>query len=445
MTGPYSDDPDDQHNIAIHWDGSDVVTAGIEMNEPPSQRAPDAEPRPSLLQHYRYWLYTIVILVVVAGGAYVVGNAVYHPPSRMPALQFSTADPLYGTNASVASELDMVRQTFSAPEALKLQPAGRAFHIQLPRTVGDRLFGERDEAVTVFAASSPAGDFRFMELSGDGERIFAIEAPLGMSSRDQPTGVFLALDPADPVLGQLYRVLDAMRPAVHDLPTLDLSPDAVYVFGPYDKGDATVLRETVEGNTVMNYLTDGIAGADGEVSIAAPVFVVSGGPARGTINGIYQPDRRVIMEPLWGSHDSAVLGHELTHAYLDTVVGDKEGILSQAADYLDTAHPVLHGQVVGDLYERLSREGRAEESLAFLVGSIAAGQTKTVATQRLLENNGNLALSEAILYSDARLLVQFGLLPPCMAPDDASRGEITPAFYDRVRLACDGASPPPSR
>ncbi len=438
MTGPFSDDDvDEHHHIVIHRDYGDDVLGPDAPEEPPPEPVENYV-GPSLLQRYRYWLYAIVVLGLLGAVGYGIGNAVYNPPSRLPALDFSTDEPLYGVNASVASELEMVRQTFADPSALQLQPSGRVFRIELPRTLGDRLFGKRDEAVTIFTANGPSGDFRFFELSGEGRRIFAIEAPLALSSRDQPTGIFLALDTSDPTLGALSRALDSMLPAVRDLPTLDLSSSNVYVFGPYDDGDAPALRASIEGNTVMHYLTGAIDKADGEVSVAAPVFMVSGGPARGTINGLYQPDRRVIMEPLWGDHSTAVLGHELTHAYLDTVVRQKQDLLSQAADYLDTAHPVLSGQVVSDLYQRLSREGQAEESLAFLTGSIAAHQTKTVSTQRLLQNTGNLAFSEAILYSDAGLLVQFGLLPPCMTPNEGARGQITPAFYDSVRLACGG-------
>jgi hypothetical protein len=115
---------------------------------------------------------------------------------------------------------------------------------------------------------------------------------------------------------------------------------------------------------------------------------------------------------------------------------DRQGLLSRAADYLEDTHPVLHGEVVGDLYERLGRDGRAEETLAFLVGALAAGQTKTVATQFLLENPGNLAVSEAVLYSDVRLLVQAGLLPACMLPRDDAQGEISHAFYEMVDSEC---------
>jgi len=403
--------------------------------------SPDAqeEPRPSFLQRYGYWLSALVILGVLGAASYVVGAATYDPQSRLPALVFSTEEPLFGANASVDAELDMLRETFSDVEALQLEPTGSVFRLSMPRTVADRLFGERDEVAVIFSARSPEGEFRFLVLSGDDDaRLFAIEAPLGLSSRDQPTGVFLALDPADGTLGPLAGALEALLPALGGRPAVELSSDRVYVFGPYQGADAEALRRRVEGSIVMAHLAEAIEDADGGVSLMAPVFLVAGGPSRGTINAVYHPARRTVMEPLWGNSNTASLAHELVHAYLDTVVTGKAEVLVTAANYLERAHPVLHGEVVDDLYQRLGREGRAEESLAFIVGALAAQQTKTVATQRLLENPGNLAISEAILQSDIDLLVQIGLLPPCMLPNAGATGEITQGYYETVAQACEG-------
>ena len=111
-------------------------------------------------------------------------------------------------------------------------------------------------------------------------------------------------------------------------------------------------------------------------------------------------------------------------------------MLSDAASYLERNHPVLHGRVVGDLYERLDPHGRAEESLAFITGAHASGQTKTVPAQQLLENTANVQLSEALLYSDVELLVRYGLLPACMLPRDGEDGELQPPFYDNVAQTC---------
>ena len=435
MTGHHPDgDEEEQQHIVVHWDG------GGEDEAPYPDAAaiePEPEPRPPILRRYRYWLYTLGILLVFVGAAYAIGEATYDPPSRVPQLVFSTDEGLYGTNSSVASELDMVRETFSQPAALELEPAGEVFHLPLRRTVADRLFGERDEAITVFSAKSAAGEHRFLVLSGgDGEQVFAIEAPLGLSSREQPNGVFLALDPSDEEMRPLVESLRDILPAVGDLRGTELSPDRYYVFGPYQGGDAAAVRDRIEGNVVMSHLASAIEEAEGGVSAVAPLFIVGSGPSRGTINAIYHPSRRVVMEPLWGASETGSLAHELVHAYMDTVVSDEDAVFNEAADYLERAHPVLHGEVVGDLYERLGREGRAEETLAFITGAIAAQQTKTVAAQRLLENRGNLQISEAIFYSDIDLLVRYGLLPPCMLPNEGTRGEVTPSYYEIVEETC---------
>jgi hypothetical protein len=428
MIGPREDD---QQHLVIHWD------AGLDESvpEPPNEPSYD---QLSLLQRYRYWLITLVVLAGLGAIVYFAGEATYNPPSRLPALNFSTDAALYGTNAAVASEIELLRRTFADPESVQLEPTGRVFRVPLPRTLGDRLFGERDEVATIFAAGSPAGEHRFLLLTGDdGRRIYAIEAPLSLSPFDQPAGVFLALDTADATFEPLIEALESLLPRLEEQETLELSPERVYVFGPYEGGDAERLSARVVTNTVMRHLSSAIEEADGSVSLAAPVFLVAGGPARGTINALYHPPRRTVMEPLWGESSTGSLAHELVHAYLDTVVEDKSALLATVIPYLENAHPVLHGQVVDDLYRRLGPEGRAEETLAFIAGAIAARQTKTVATQRLLDNPGNFAISEAILYSDAGLLVQIGLLPSCMLPNEGATGEITQRYYEMVDGECE--------
>src|SRR5690606_219078 len=146
--------------------------------------------------------------------------------------------------------------------------------------------------------------------------------------------------------------------------------------------------------------------------------------------------RRLVMEPLWGEGSTDSLAHELVHAYLDSVAPDPRGLLADAAVYFEDAHPVLHGEVVGDLYERLGEVGRAEGTLAFLTGAIASGQTRTVPSARLLANRGNLAISEAVLQSDVLLLIEAGLLPECMRPRESDRDELTPEYYEAVAAAC---------
>jgi hypothetical protein len=265
----------------------------------------------------------------------------------------------------------------------------------------------------------------------------AIEAPFSPGDPRQPTGAFLVIDPNDPAFEGLLTAVEATLPKLEGLPHFDLAPGDVYVFGPFEHGDAAALRSQVEGSAVMAHLTRAIDALGGGVSASAPLFLVTAGPSIGTIEALYHPPRRAVMEPLWGDSGTNSLAHELVHAYLDTVATDRARLLSAAADYLEDAHPVLHGQVVSDLYERLGREGRAEESLAFIVGAIAAHQTQTVSSQLLLANPGNQAISEAILFTDVRLLVEYGLLPPCMTPPEGATGRIDADFYDEVAVACD--------
>jgi len=439
VTGPDRDGEEQEH-LVVHWDaGTGAEDAGTEASQ--RHDAVDGEPepaRPGLLDRYRYGFAAVLLLSLLSVAAYAIGAATYNPPSRLPALAFGTQEALYGTNEAVSAELELVREAFADAAALDLEPAGTVFRLPLPRTVADRLFGKRDEVATVFVASNAAGEVRFLALSEGGEaRILAVEAPLGLSGRDQPTGVFVALDPGDATLSPLIEAIEAVLPALDGLRTVEISPDDYYVFGPFEGADTAALRSRIVGNAVMAHLVAEIEAADGHVSLAAPAFLVLRGPSRGTINALYHPARSLVMEPLWGESSTASLAHELVHAYMDTAVANRAELLPAAADYFEGAHPVLHGQVVGDLYERLGREDRAEETLAFLVGAIAAQQTKTVSTQRLLENPGNLAISEAVLYADIGLLVQIGLLPPCMLPSEDMRGEITQEYYDDVASACE--------
>ena len=441
MTGPDRDEEAQEHLVIQVDAGTYAVESRPRVpvespEEEPAEAGPPPE-QPGLLHRYRYGLFAAVVLALLAGAAYAIGAALYDPQSRLPNLVFATDEPLYGMNAAVAAELDLVRETFSEPGALDLAPAGEVFRLPLPRTVADRLYGRRDEVATIFGADSPAGEFRFLMLSdGSGGDILAIEAPLGMSRRDQPTGIFLALDAADPGLAPLVQALEAAQPALRSLPSRELSSDGYYIFGPYQGAHTEALRDRVTGNAVMSYLAEELKAAESDVSMASPALLVVGGPSRGTINALYHPARGLIMEPLWGESTTASLAHEMVHAYLDTVADDPDAVLTSSAAYFEDAHPVLHGRVVGDLYQRLGREGRAEETLAFLVGALAAGQTKTVETQRLLQSPGNLALSEAVLYSDIRMLVEAGLLPECMLPRDDARGEITHEYYDAAEAAC---------
>jgi hypothetical protein len=93
--------------------------------------------------------------------------------------------------------------------------------------------------------------------------------------------------------------------------------------------------------------------------------------------------------------------------------------------------------VVGDLYERLDSSGRAEETLAFLMGPIASEDTRTVAPGSFLRNQGLSEISESILASDIELLVTLGLLPECMGRQLlGAEQEVTFAYYEAARASC---------
>jgi hypothetical protein len=156
------------------------------------------------------------------------------------------------------------------------------------------------------------------------------------------------------------------------------------------------------------------------------------------INATYQPRERLVQEPLGGDSDTSSLAHELTHAYISHVLAEEDSVLRSAVTYFERAHPRLYGEVVGDLYERLGSAGRAEETLAFLTGAIAAGETKTVGSSRLLQNQGLVDITEAVLMSDIDLLVRIGLLPDCMSParNGRSEREVTFDYYRTARDAC---------
>ena len=113
-------------------------------------------------------------------------------------------------------------------------------------------------------------------------------------------------------------------------------------------------------------------------------------------------------------------------------------MLPSIATYFEEAHPRLHGDVVGDLYEQLDGPGRAEETLAFLVGAVASRHTRTVAPARALREQGLHEISEPVLTSDVELLIRLGLLSGCMDPGSLGhRGvEITFGFYRAAWTEC---------
>ncbi len=349
-------------------------------------------------------------------------------------------------NQAFRTELETVAELFTAGLDPEIELQGEVYEIAFPRTVADRLFGERDEKATIFTASTRFGQFRFLVLWDSGQvAAVAVEAPSSRRPESGPEGLFLAL-PASESGGQdqlagLAAAIEARLEDLEQLSRQELSSADYTLFGPFAGGRSDLLRGRITENAVMAHLANEINQAEGDVSLTAPAFLILKAPDKGVINAIYLPHLRLIQEPLWGSSETSSLTHDLVHAYMDRVPTARSALLDSTSEYFGRAHPRLYGKVVGDLYETLGPEGRAEETLAFIAGALASRQTKTVASLRLLENQGLLSIAEPILHSDIRLLIEIGLLPECMAPEGTQLpdSEISFEYYEAAALACASA------
>jgi hypothetical protein len=385
------------------------------------------------------WLLTGALLALVALTVIVAGRELYNPASRIPETHSPTEPGLLGTTRPVMTELQPALAPLMA-SAGRLDLAGDVYELEFPRTIADRLFGKRKERATIFVAKTDTGtELRILALRDASETLFAVEPPTRRRAASPVEGIFFGLPLNEPgSTDALVASLTALLAAADKTDAKQLSSDAYTIFGPYGRGDSVSLQRRIEGNVVLTHLTRTLAAADADVSLAASVFLVREAPERGVIRALYQSQLRIVQEPLWGISDTSTLAHELTHAYVSRVLPDASAVLRSFAGYLDTAHPRLYGGVVGDLYERLDREGQAEEALAFITGSVAAGDTKTVAPARLLQNQGLLDITEAILRTDIEFLIRHGLLPACMDPTrlGLTEAEVSFAYYDAVEEAC---------
>lgn len=420
--------------------GEEQEESGWDWEDLPEELEEEAR---SLWQRTRPWLIAAAIFGVLCVMGLVAGNQFHKPESRIPHYNLGSEQGLLGVNEPVRAQLARVSEALPQDGPIVLEPFGDVYELDFPRSVADRLFGERDESALVFSARTDDDtELRFMALM-DGEKppAFAVGPISSSRGGEGPQGLFLALVPvgdAEGPLAGLTVALEAVLDDLDDLPSEELSSDSYTVFGPFGGGDPEVLRSRVASNVVLAHLAGALDAAESDVSLTAPAFLVRPAPGRGTINALYQPSMRLVQAPLWGESSTASFAHELVHAYMDRVLTNAEERLQEAVAYFDAAHPRLFGEVVGDLYERLSPEGRAEEAIAFVTGSVAAGQTRTVETARLLQYQGSLDIAEPILQSDIELLVGLGLLPSCMAPDDLGfePHEVTFEFYEAVREAC---------
>ena len=309
--------------------------------------------------------------------------------------------------------------------------------------MADRIFGERNEKATIFSAETRSERFRFLVLWDDGRPIaIAVESASSLRTRSGPEGLFLALPESSSAnqgqFAALAAAIEAKLPDLESLPKQELSSAEYTLFGPFANGRTDLLEERIVANTVVDHLANGLKEAASDVSLTAPAFLVLQAPARGVIRALYLPQMGLIQAPVWRLSETSSLAHELVHAYIDRVPLPRRALLGSASEYFERAHPRLYGQVVGDLYEALGPEGRAEETLAFLAGALASRQIKTVASLQLLQSQGLLSISEPILNSDILLLIEIGLLPACMAPQETqpSDAEIRFEYYEAASLAC---------
>ena len=399
-------------------------------DEPPPPRSP--------LRILLGWLSTLAVLVALGLVAFLAGERLYQPAGRIPTPPvYPPEHGLLGYTAPLLQQL--VPLAALEPEGLEL--AGEPQRYLFPRTVGDRLWGKRREDALILGLRTLQGDeLRALVLRKDGgTRLVAIEAGQGRGRADVFVGLPVSPAGEETPYSPLVLAIEALVAQVDEAGLEDLSTEEYSLFGPYARGEREELARRIESNVVMRHLARALEAAEADVSIAAPVYYLMPNPGRGSILGLYQPQLGIVLEPLWGDSSTATLAHELLHAHMDRVVADPETVLDSAAAYFEEAHPRLHGQVVGDLYQQLDRRGRAEETLAFIVGAVAAGQTRTVATGRALQNQGLLSVTEPILTSDLELLLALGLIPPCMDPAALghSESEVAFAYYESARAACN--------
>jgi hypothetical protein len=390
------------------------------------------------------WLALLGGVAAIALVVLFAGNRFYNPESRLPVpASYPVESGLYGASEPIRAELRSVESLLGVQEGgrpVVLSQAGRVYEVELPRTLADRLFGKRKERATVFFAQTDSGlQIRFLALRDGSSPLFAIEAPSGLRRPAiDVEGIYIGLPLTDgSPYAQLLATLADLLAQADAADATTLTPDDYTIFGPFADGDSTSLARRVENNLVLDHLADRLDDEGADVSLTAPVFSIRAAPDRGVIKATYQPRQRLVQEPLGYDSATSSLAHELTHAFMDRVATDSSARLRSAAAYFEAAHPRLFGEVVGDLYERLDSSGRAEETLAFLMGSIAAEDTRTVAPGSFLRNQGLSEISESILASDIELLVSLGLLPDCMGPQllGAER-EVTFAYYEAARSSC---------
>ena len=377
------------------------------------------------------WGIALAAIVTVFGSCYLL----YNPDSRIPAgasYPFETG--LRGANATIRGELQLLESSLAEAPAVELELLEPIFRLAFPHNLIDRLFDKRKENAVVFSAEAPDGlRFRFLVLrDGESPKILAV-APLSHAfAGNDAEGTFIELPAnlmeSDSPLGKLRAAAKALLPELESAESESLSSSEYAIFGPFG-GNAEQRRRLASGlqnNVVLAHLVDSLEAAEADVSVAAPVYSL----LQTTASAIYLPVYGLAQTAFWNEAElEASLGHELTHAYVDHTLPD--GDLLEFMPYFLEAHPKLFGQVISLFYEELANrgdvEGSVEESVAFIMGSLADGRTSTKHIIRPEFPSDDITqyrfIIEPILSTDVERLIELGLLPECMKTEPAQESE----------------------
>ena len=377
------------------------------------------------------------VLAFVAAAVTLFGSCylLYDPDSRIPAgasYPFETG--LRGANATIRGELERLESSLAEELTVELELQEPVFRLAFPHNLIDRLFDKRKENAVVFSAEAPDGmRFRFLVLrDGESPQILAV-APLSQAfAGNDAEGTFIELPAnlieSDSPLSTLRAAAEALLPELESAESERLSSSEYAIFGPFggNAEQGRQLASSLQDNVVLAHLVDSIETAEADVSVAAPVYSL----LETTASAIYLPAYGLAQRAFWNGADlEASLGHELTHAYVDRNL--PEGDLLEFLPYFLEAHPKLFGQVIPIFYAELANqgdvEGSVEESLAFIMGSLADGRTSTKHIIRPEFPSDDITqyrfIIEPILSSDIERLVELGLLPECMNTEPAQEGE----------------------
>jgi hypothetical protein len=383
----------------------------------------------------RWWLTAAFLLLLCILGFRAGGDAIYDPPARLPDPRSFTRDQnLLGATSAVLDEFEAM----DALAAAGFELTGDAYEIAFPRTLADRLFGERREQALVFTAQTEAaGRRRFLLLTdGKSSPVYAVESYRSRPTQG-PAGIFIAI-PSERGFQDLIAGLAALGHEARALRLKEHDTGEYTLFGPFAGGNHNAIQEQIAGNVVLGHLVESLDGNRADISMAAGLFLITRSREGGTIRAVYQPSFGVILEPPWESSQTSTLAHELVHAYMDEVAREPSVQRELAARHFEDAHPRFFGEVLSERYERLDARGRAEEAMANIVGALAAGEISTVPAAAILSGRAWAEISEPILTTDVVLLAEFGLLPECMSPESLGYDleRVTFVYHDLVSDHC---------